>query len=490
MKDDIVLVSNRGPVSFVHTDRGFETKRGAGGLAGALDPVARSLGEHAVWIAATTSGDDRAALKAGEVERLRDELGYPMRMLDIEPDTYDRYYNVVSNRMLWFANHCLWDELGIEGFGDEELTAWTDAYEPVNRMFADAIADVAADGSLVLFQDYHLARAPAHLRALGTNHVVSHFTHSSFCNMQGLGRLPDPLPTEIIEGMLCADLIGFHVSPWARAFYECCEAVGAHVDRALGTVAHKGRSSWVRTYPIAIDPVGLRERVAGETAQTWARSFTGLELKLLVRADRAEPSKNIVRGFEAWGLVLERRPDLREAARFVACLYPSRQSMAEYRRYTEQIERTVAEVNLKHPGSIDFYLRDDYDRTLGALMSYDALLVNSIMDGMNLVAKEGPIVNETAGALILSRGAGSYEELGDLAVEVGDPYDVEATADAIEAALDMPMDERKRRAGALNERIEARALGEWIEAQLDDLSEISEGRPPNTAPPPVRGQGA
>jgi trehalose 6-phosphate synthase len=483
MRDDIVLVSNRGPVSFVETERGFETKRGAGGMAGALDPVARSLGDHAVWIAAATSGDDRAALEAGEVERLREELGYPMRMLDIDPGVYDRYYNVVSNRMLWFANHCLWDELGIAGFGDEELAAWTDAYEPVNRMFAETVADVAAGGSLVLFQDYHLARAPAHLRAMGGNHTVSHFTHSSFCNMEGLGRLPDPLPKEIIEGMLCADLIGFHVPQWAAAFYECCEAVGGRVDRDRGTVDNKGRRSWVRTYPIAIDPTGLRERVAGEVARTWARSFTGLELKLLVRADRAEPSKNVVRGFGAWGLLLDRRPDLRDSARFVACLYPSRESMEEYRRYVEQIEATVAEVNLKYPGSIDFYLRDDYDRTLGALMSYDALLVNSIMDGMNLVAKEGPVVNERAGALILSRGAGSHDELGDLAVEIGDPYDVEATADAIEAALDMPLAERERRARTLNERIEARALGEWIDAQLDDLSEISEGRPPETAPP-------
>jgi trehalose 6-phosphate synthase len=485
MREDIVLVSNRGPVSFEDENGGFELKRGAGGMAGALDPVARSLGDHATWIAAANSDDDRSAIAAGEVGRLRDELGYPVRLLNIDPDTYDRYYNIVSNRMLWFANHCLWDELAIEKFGDEEIGAWESAYEPVNRRFAETIVDVAAEGSLILVQDYHLTRTPAHLRELGSDHVVSHFTHSAFCNMDGLGRLPDPLPAAIIEGLLAADLIGFHVSPWARAFYECCEAVGANVDRERGMVETSGRRSWVRTYPITIEPDELRERAAEDPARLWARRFLDHGVKLLVRADRAEPIKNIVRGFQAWELLLDRRPELRTSARFIACLYPSREAMDEYRGYTEQIETTVDEINRKYPDSIDLYMEDEYDRALGALLCYDALLVNSITDGMNLVSKEGPAINETAGALVLSREAGSYEELGEFAVEIEDPYDIPATAAAIETALEMPVDERRRRAEALRKSVESNVLGDWIEAQLNDLSEIGEGRAP-ASPAPSR----
>jgi trehalose 6-phosphate synthase len=483
MRDKIVLVSNRGPLSFVQENGAFETKRGAGGLVGALDPVARGLGDHATWIAAASSDADRAAIAAGEDRRLRHELGYPMRLLDIEPKEYDLYYNVVSNRMLWFANHCLWDELGIEDFGEAELAAWNEAYEPVNRVFAETAADVATDDALILLQDYHLTRAPAILRDdLGIGNAIGHFTHSSFCTMEGLGQLPDPLPTRILEGMLGSDLIGFHVSPWARAFYECCEWLGGKVDRDRGIVNYRGRISWVRTYPITIDQQELRERASGDVAQTWARRFADDAMRLLVRADRAEPSKNIVRGFEAWGRLLDRRPDLRETARFVACLYPSRESMDEYQSYAGKIETTVEEVNARHPGSIDYFLRDDYDRTLGALMSYDALLVNSIMDGMNLVSKEGPAVNEGSGVLILTTGAGSFEELGEHAVGIEDPYDVDATADAMETALDMPMEERAHRAEALRKIIDSHTLNDWIEAQLDDLSEISEGRPPKTPP--------
>lgn len=486
MPDDIVIVSNRGPVSWVETEDGFETKPGAGGLAGALDSVARRLGDHAVWIASAGDDDDRKAIAAGEVEKVRTELGYPLHLIDVDPQTYDRYYNVVSNRMLWFANHCLWDELGIEGFGSEELAAWQNAYEPVNERFADTVAQLAPPGALVLFQDYHLVTAPAYLRARSNDHIIGHFTHTSFCGPRGLDKLPDPIPQNIIDGMLCSDLIGFHVAPWVRGFYECCEYAGADVDAERGVVSRGGRRTWVRAYPIPVDVKELREQSQSREAQHWAEHFSKWPGRLLVRADRAEPSKNIIRGFEAFQAVLERRRDLQGSLRFVACLYPSRESMPEYQEQLDQIETTVAEINEEFPGSIELFMEDDYDRTLGALMSYDALLVNSIMDGMNLVAKEGPAVNEKSGALILSRGTGAFSELGHHAVQIPDPLDVEATADAIERALDMSPEERKSRADALRSMIESSRPEDWIDAQLDDLELIAGDKEPVT--PPTRFQ--
>ncbi len=485
----VALVSNRGPVTFVDGLDGFEKKRGAGGLAGALDPVARRLGQKATWIFAATSEPDRKALVAGEAEGLNDLLGYPVHMLDIEPETYRRYYDVVSNRMLWFANHCLWDELDIHEFGEDEVQAWDEAYEPVNEKFAHAAAEYADPDSLVLFQDYHLATAPRYLRELHPEQVIFHFTHSSFCGPDGLERLPRPLPRRVIEGMLGADLVGFHVPDWAQAFLECCERIGATVDLGSGYVDHRGRRSWVRTYPIPIDAEGLRRRARKEAAETWRRRFlsgspeSGASERLIVRADRTEPSKNIIRGFEAFGVLLDRRPDLAAATRFIACLYPSRQSMPEYRNYSNNIERVVDEVNARHRGSIQLFLEDDFDRTLAALRIYDILLVNPIMDGMNLVSKEGPVVNEVNGALVLSRGAGSFDELGPHAVEVADALDVEATADALELAVEMEPAERQRRAGELRKVAAERRPGDWIDRQLEDLCEIQAGRGPRTAPP-------
>lgn len=483
MKDNIVLVSNRGPVSFRATPEGFETKRGAGGLAGALDPVARRLGDNAVWIAAANSEDDRKALAGGAVDRVREELGYPIRLLDIDPDTYDRYYNTVSNRMLWFANHCLWDELGLEGFGDEELNAWNNAYEPVNRMFAETVAEVAVDDALVLFQDYHFSTAPGYLRDMNRRVAIGHFTHSSFCGPEGLEPLPEPIPERVIEGMLGADLLGFHIGAWVKGFLRSCEALGIEVDYARGTVDRSGRRTWVRAYPIPIDAVELRERAASEVVQQWAERFSVYtDVPLVVRADRAEISKNVIRGFEAFGALLDRRRDLRGEVRFVACLYPSRQAMPEYQDYMDEISSVVDEVNARHPDAIELFFRDDYDRTLGALMNYDVLLVNSIMDGMNLVSKEGPTVNRRDGVLVLASGAGSFEELGEYAVPIEDPYDIEETAAAIEKALTLDMDERKRRGEALRAVVDSRTPEDWIEAQLNDLSEIGEGREPGTPP--------
>ena len=476
----VVMVSNRGPVSFVERNGDYEMKRGAGGMAGALDPVARSLAEEAVWIATATSEDDRKAIAAGAADRLPAELGYPVRLLDIEPETYARYYDMVSNRMLWFANHCLWDELEIRDFGREELDAWRNAYGPVNERFAQAIGEVSGPGSLVLVQDYHLTLTPGYLRARRPDRTILHFTHSSFCGPEGLERIPAPIPRQVIEGMLGADLVGFHVTPWAHGFLDCCERIGLQVDRTAGKVTYRGRASWVREYPIPIEAEELTQRAQEVSARRWAERFSSFPGALVVRADRAEPSKNIVRGFEAFGALLDRRPDMRDNVRFIACVYPSRQSMPEYRRYSERITDSVQRVNERHPGSIELYLEDDYDRTLGALTVYDALLVNPLMDGMNLVSKEGPTVNERSGVLVLSRGAGSYQELGEQAIQIDDARDVEATARALEHALELPRAEREERGRALAATASARRPSNWIEAQLEDLRAIQRGGPPHT----------
>lgn len=482
MPDDlnVVLASNRGPVSFIRKDGGFDTKRGAGGLAGALDPVARRLADDAVWIAVTTSDVDRDALHAGAVDGISSQLGYDLYLLDVDPETYSDYYDNISNRMLWFANHCLLNEMGVTTFDASDLDAWS-SYERVNRRFAEVVAEVAEPSALVLFQDYHLATAPGHLRSLCPRQTIFHFTHSSFCGAEDLFRLPDPVARGVVEGMLGADLVGFHIHAWVQGFMDACSHLGAEVDRSRGVVTHNDRRTWVRSYPIPIDAGELQSQADGGPSVEWAERLEKRSERLLVRADRAEPSKNIVRGFEAYGVLLDRRPDLRESVTFVACLYPSRQSMKEYRDYASAIESTAAAVNDRHPGSIELYMKDDFNRTLGALSIYDVLLVNPLMDGMNLVSKEGPSINRKDGVLVLSTGAGSYEELGEDAITIEDARDVDETADALERAFDLGSDERAARAASLRKKARARRPDDWINAQLDDLVAISSGGEPETA---------
>lgn len=476
----VALVSNRGPVSFVRKGSGFEVSGPAGGAAPTLHRVLSRLHDRAVWFAATISTDDRDAVASGEMKKVREELGYRVDLLDIDEETYHRYYDVVSNRMLWFANHCLWDELDVKTFGEDEISAWHEAYEPVNRRFAEEVARLGDPSWLVMFQDYHFSLAPRLLRELSPEQTIFHFTHSSFCGPAGLDRLPEPLARAVIEGMLGADLVGFHVRDWMEGFYASCRKIGAEVDDANGVVTHRGRRSWVREYPIPIDASDLRRRAQAPDVQRWRQTFLDARRgQLLVRADRIEPSKNVVRGFEAFGRLLDRREDLRDT-RFIACLYPSRQSMPEYQRYAEEVVAAVERVNSRHPGSVVLYDQDDFDRTLGSYKVFDVLLVNSIMDGMNLVAKEGAALNENDGVVVLSRSAGAHEELGANAITIHDPLNVDETAAAIERALDLSPAERTERADALRKVVESRTPEDWVQAQLNDMVAIRRGGPPVT----------
>jgi trehalose 6-phosphate synthase len=484
MTDDlnVILASNRGPVSFVKAGQGYQIKRGAGGAAPALNRAAHRLSNNAHWIATMTSKIDREAVASGAAKGLNEMLGYSLDLLDIEPDIYSAYYNVASNRMLWFAHHCLFEEIGMESFGRREVDAWNKAYEPVNRLFAETVARYADDQSLVFFQDYHLSTAPLDLRQILAHQPSAHFTHSAFCGPNGLRHLPADIARRVIEGMLGADLVGFHVHNWVRGFLASCLEMGFEVDWNRITVKHDGRETWIRTYPIPIDAEYLRSRARGRKAQRWVSEFNKIDGPLIVRADRMEPSKNIVRGFEAYGMLLDRRPDLGKNARFVACLYPSRESMPEYQRYAKQVQAAADAVNARHPDSIQLFLRDSFDRTVAALSLYDVLLINPLLDGMNLVAKEGPALNGRGGVVVLSEGAGAFSELGAEIVGIKDPSSVEDTADALERAIEMPDDDRRRLAAILREKVESSRPDDWIEAQLKDLAQIREGREPHTAP--------
>jgi trehalose 6-phosphate synthase len=385
--------------------------------------------------------------------------------------------------MLWFANHCLFDELEIPPFGDEVLDSWRNSYQMVNRRFAEDADGVAEAETLVLFQDYHLTTAPAMLRQKRPRQPILHFTHSSFCGPEGLSHLPREVHESTIAGLLGADLIGFHVHQWVDGFLSACEQLGYDVNRDEAAVDVGGRRAWARAYPIPVAAGELRKRATRKKVQRWADRFRSeTDGLLLVRADRAEPSKNIVRGFEAFEALLDRREDLREKVRFVACLYPSRENMREYQDYSLRIERAVARVNDKYPNHVGMFMQDDFERTLGALLVYDVLMVNPLMDGMNLVAKEGPAINQAGGALVLSSKAGAHEDLGSIACTIQDPYDVAESARVLERAIDLDATERASQAEALRRAVEARKPEDWIESQIEDLLLINDGQYPATSP--------
>jgi trehalose 6-phosphate synthase len=434
--------------------------------------MARAAG-HVTWVAATTLPDDRAAVASGQAEALLETLPYALHLVDVDEADYVDYYEVVSNRLLWFAHH------GIEvPLAADTLRAWR-SYERVDDAFATRIAAVALPRSAVLLHDYHLALVPRQLRRRRDDLRILHFTHSPFADPRSFARLPPPVDEELVRGMLGADVVGFHVRRWSDAFLAACEAVGIEVDESSGSVEVDGRAVVVREYPIPVDVERLREAAQTDEVRRWSSTFASPGRRLIVRADRIEPAKNVVLGFEAFELLLARRRDLRDV-RFVACVYGSRASMPEYRRYEARIHEVVERINARYGDVVDLYTDDSPERALGALLQYDVLLVNPLADGMNLVAKEGALLNRRAGALVLSRGAGAFVELGESAVPIEDATDLEATASALEAALDMPPTEREARAARLREVVGRRTPADWLEEQLRDL-EAAVGSTPVTA---------
>jgi trehalose 6-phosphate synthase len=474
----LLVASNRGPVSYQRADDGSLTaKRGGGGMVSGLTSglAAAAADGGVLWLCTALSDADRAAARLG----LRaDAHGEPAtRMLDIPPDVFEAAYNGIANSVLWFVHHLLFDTPNQPRFGVEFRRDWA-AYRAYNEAFADALAEESVADSRVLIQDYHLALAPRLLRERRPDARIAHFEHTPWAPPEYYRMLPDEVAAAILDGMLGADHAGFLAERWASAFLDCCEAVlGARVMRGVGgggRVSHRGRVTDVAVHPLGVDTAALRARAAEADVRAAAGTLTGLAegRQLIVRVDRTELSKNIVRGLDAYRELLAARPEWRGNVTHLAFAYPSRSSLAEYRAYTERVHELAGQINAEF-GTSDWQplileVKDDYPRSLAASKLADVLLVNPIRDGMNLVAEEGPILSERGCALVLSREAGAASLIGDDALIVN-PYDVTATADALHTGLAMPAFERRRRSAAIAAAAEAHAPQHWLTEQLDVL---------------------
>jgi trehalose 6-phosphate synthase len=478
----VLVASNRGPVSFRWGTGGtLSASRGGGGLVSGLSSVAGA--GDLLWICAALGDADRAAARLADGGRLDtggqlDAGGLgpqaAVRMLDIPADTFDQAYNSVANSALWFVSHLLYDTPNQPRFGAAFAREWA-AYREYNAAFAAALADGAGGGTRVMVQDYHLSLVPGMLARLRPGVRIAHFSHTPWAPPDYFQILPDAVGRELLEGMLGADHAGFQAQRWADAFLGCCEEIlGAEADRATGQVSYRGHVCGVGVHPLGVDAAELRQRARAADVEGCVRALTEATKgrQLIVRVDRTELSKNIVRGLDAYRELLTTHPELHGRVTHLACTYPSRHDLPEYRDYTASIERTARQITEEF-GTPDWEplileVRDDYARSLAACRLADVLVVNPIRDGMNLVAKEGPIVSERGCALVLSREAGACAELGEHALVVN-PYDVTATARAMYEGLTMARPERERRCAALAQAAAAAPPGRWLADQLAAL---------------------
>jgi trehalose 6-phosphate synthase len=471
----LVLVSNRGPVTF---EPDGVIRRGTGGLVTALIGLASH--RDVTWIASAMTDEDVATAERYDGQpfpvRAPDGGEYRVKLVASDDEAYDRFYNIIANPMLWFIQHYLWDLSNAPDIRRNETEAFEFGYNAVNEDLARAVLEEieGVEKPVVMIHDYHLYTLPGLIRRARPDAFLHHFVHIPWSQSDSWRVLPSMMREEIYHGILANDIIGFHTSSYRRNFLQCCEdLLDVDVDRERGVVRCQGRDVWVRNYPLPIDSGAVQSVAGRERTREFERELLRRRRDhLILRVDRADLSKNVLRGFGAFDVFLEQHPEFREKITFIAQLMPSRTDVPEYAEYLERIEAVVAVVNHRH-GSPDWMpiqlkLRDDLEEAVAAYKHYDVLIVNAMFDGMNLVAKEGPMVNERAGVSILSENTGAHEELGEYALSVN-PFDIQELADSIHAALTMAREERERRHEGLISIVTARNPGDWVDDQLADI---------------------
>ena len=425
----LVMVSNRGPVSFRHDEAGeIVARRGAGGLVSGIGPLMAGTG--AVWVAAAMSDADREVAATG----VTDVEGFRFRALAVDPDAYRAFYDVIANAALWFVHHGLYDRARRPVIDRQWWAAWA-AYGTVNQAFAEGVAEVAPEGAVVLVQDLHLCLLAEPLAVSRPDLDLVHFSHTPFAGPDDLRVLPDEPRTALLRGMAGHRACGFHTDRWRDAFVASCRADG--VEPPATFVSPLG--------PDVDDIGGVAAGPACAAALADIEETLG-DRRFIARVDRIELSKNLVRGFLAYEDLLDRRPEWRERVVFGAYVYPSREGLPEYLAYRTEVEGIVARINDRFATAdwtpVLYDATDDFPRSVAALRRADVVLVNPIRDGLNLVAKEAAVVNERDGVLVLSPEAGAWDELADAVIPCH-PFDITGTADALHEALGLEGEARR-----------------------------------------------
>ncbi|HXG42875.1 MAG TPA: trehalose-6-phosphate synthase [Dehalococcoidia bacterium] len=482
----LIVASNRGPIEFVRrTDGSLQPRRGSGGLVTALLSAARFV--PVTWVAAAMDDKDREAAQAHSGVIELEDMNMRLRLVVVPERTYHRYYYVFANPLLWFVQHYMWNAPWSPIIGRAVHQAWDAGYVPVNRAFARAIAEEASQqggAPLVIVHDYHLYLVPAEVKSLLPEATVLHFTHIPWPAPRYWGLLPRHMRQAIHASLCAADIVGMQTRSDARNFLYACEHIlpDAAVDHQHFTITYEGHTTYVAHYPVSVDVQGLSELAESAEVERYRQRLAPLLADCtVVRVDRAEPSKNIVRSLRAWEEFLWRYPDFQRRSVLLQFLVPSRTELDVYRNYVDEVFQLTDEINDRFGDEewqpVHVFYEHNYPQAIAALSLYDVLFVSPIIDGMNLVAKEGPLVNRRDGVLVLSEMAGAHEQLREAAISVC-PTDMEGMVQALYQACTMPRQERRQRADALRRLVQEEDILHWLEAQLRDLWAVSQGQRP------------
>ena len=479
----LILVSNRGPVEHQMSAEGVpEARRGSGSVVTAFNSLTQNF--EFTWVASAMGEGDRVVSNNGQGPHLKSSL--PSHKINIRyvvtpRRVYHKYYNILCNPLLWFLQHYMWNPPYNPNVDAAVHDAWETGYIPVNQAFANSVIEEARaleQAPIVIGHDYHLYLLPEFVRQGVPDAIIQHFIHIPWPTPQYWHMIPSYITQRICESLCATDLLGFQTIGDVRCFLDTVEEFvpGVTVDRNSHTIERDGHKTSVKVYPISINveevqriansprALDYESRLAADTGE-----FT------IVRIDRAEPNKNIVRGFRAYELMISRYPELKGKVKFLAFLVPSRTHIRQYQRYMDEIQQVIQQINNNH-GTDDWqpivsYIENNYTQAIAGMRLYDALLVNTIIEGMNLVAKEGPVVNNRDGVLVLSNSSGVHHQLSDGSLSIS-PTDIEGTMEALHQAVIMTPEDRKDRAERLLKSVCHEDINNWLYQQINDISKL------------------
>lgn len=478
---NLILASNRGPVEFYKENGLVKTRKGSGGLVSTLFPLMENI--NGKWVAAALNPVDIevAGKYSNNIVPVPEENPqFYMPFLTFQPEVYNDYYNIISNSVLWYVHHYLWTPPRSDEDKNQLRKSWENGYKPVNYAFARQINQLIdpSKQNIVMLHDYHLYLTASHITNKNREDaVLTQFIHVPWPRADYFSILPDYMKYPILDSLLANDIIGFHIPRYVDNFLECSQEIADEVDSRNKIIHYQGRTVHVKYYPISIDTNGLKELKSDSKVgdnEKFIHEIKGGKF-LIYRTDRADLSKNIIRGFEAYDLFLENYPEYQGKVVFLATSKSTRSNLPDYRKYRSSIEDLIEKINNKYSSNdwkpIVEVFNAPYHLVVAALKNYDCLLVNPICDGMNIVSKEGSFLNEKNGVVILSQEAGSHYELQEHVISV-DPFDIKETAEAIHKAVTMKNEERMERCNGLKELIGENTLSDWISGQFMDIKDL------------------
>lgn len=475
----LILLSNREPYEHVHRPNGVEVRFPAGGLVSAMDPILRRT--HGTWVAwASGNADRKAADDFGRVSVPPDDPSYVLRRVWLSESDVEGFYLGFANSALWPLCHLFVSMVDIR------RSNW-ESYERANRLFAAAVvqeAERVGGAPMIWVHDYHFALVPAHVRPMVPDALIHQFWHIPFPPPDVFGILPLGVQDTLLRGLLGNDLIEFQTEGYARNFVDCVLRTlpDAQFDAERNVIEFNGEATHVGAFPISID-VAEWERLTLlprtiELSKTLRERYAPGARQLVVSVDRMDYTKGIVRRLRALEHMWNQDPERRGTFTMLLVATPSRTDIPVYAKLEHDVLERIARLNDEFR-TLDWtpivLVHDNVDADLLAAVycAADVCVVSSLQDGMNLVAKEFIACRrDGTGVLVLSRFAGAADELN--AALLVNPFFIDAFADTLAVALDMPGAERAARMTLLRHRVANATIGDWLNSILAAAEAIAQ----------------